>query len=849
MSLLLGLLMSLVLSAVAQDPIRPFPLPGSFLSSTSILDHSKYVADLDELQWYLDNIPFVDFPDPQVQQIYYYRASVLKRHLKHTHEGHGWAITEFIQPVQWAGKFMSIPDSAPHHIMETRWLRDPSYTKDLIQLYTRAGLETITGITYTHYLLDAFLEHAQVTGDTEFLVSQLDGMIHMYNLWDTARDNVTGLYHRTPVLDAQEYSLPGWVTGGPNGGMVEVWNSFQNNYGIIHSGPETYRPNLNAYMVAGARAISTVAGLAENKALENTWKETADSLNEKMEQILWNEDIQFWIDVVQGTNQPIVGREVIGLFPYRFGVGTDDKFINGLEASLDEEGFVAEFGPTTLEQRSPYFTAEKNITDCCVWNGQSWPYSTSLYLGTVARLARDKRGSIATAEFFQSAFSTYTRTHYQNGQPAIFESHYPSKDAWSASSTNHSEHYFHSTYLDNVFTNVLGIIPSLSDTFEMKPLVPANWSYFAVEDLPYHGNLLSIIWDKAGTAYQQFPHSRGLSIYSNGELIHNQLQLFPVSISLPPSKSSIAKIAAAPKFVNILSNPNTFLSPQSLPFAVGTSSYDVLHNDLGPVDTGYKANDGLVLYDFIPDNYYTNNGSNIPADWLNFTLPRPRTFSSVTIAVYDDSARGGMLHCPAGLYVYVHNTTTTSPPNEDHLAFQLIPWSTCEPNSRNTVVFNTSVTTDKISLYFLNTERYAFGIPEVEIWVPANPGPRYEAEDGLIGFISGKHYIGRGGGVVMNGGVQLSGNDTGALLEIANVRTQELDGGPGQANITVIGYGGPVIVGINYMRNTTLQLPSTNEGSDMAAASFEADMLAGGNVVTMYQVENQTVWLDAIIVD
>lgn len=84
-----------------QDPLRPYPQPDTFLKSTSILNHSSYISNLDEPQWYLDNIPFVDFPDKSVQDVYYYRSSVIKRHLKCAHEGHGWSFTEFIQPVAW----------------------------------------------------------------------------------------------------------------------------------------------------------------------------------------------------------------------------------------------------------------------------------------------------------------------------------------------------------------------------------------------------------------------------------------------------------------------------------------------------------------------------------------------------------------------------------------------------------------------------------------------------------------------------------------------------------------------------------------------------------------------------
>lgn len=94
MSPLLVLTAFLLSLAFAQDPTRPYPLPDSYLKSTDFLDHESYVKSLDDPQWYLDNIPFVDFPDKSIQDVYYYRASVIKRHIKWGHEGHGWLFTE-----------------------------------------------------------------------------------------------------------------------------------------------------------------------------------------------------------------------------------------------------------------------------------------------------------------------------------------------------------------------------------------------------------------------------------------------------------------------------------------------------------------------------------------------------------------------------------------------------------------------------------------------------------------------------------------------------------------------------------------------------------------------------------
>ena len=84
-----------------------------------------------------------------------------------------------------------------------------------------------------------------------------------------------------------------------------------------------------------------------------------------MQNHLYSHELDFWIDVVQGTNLRCQGRELIAYFPYRFDVGTTQTFISGLEAGMDEEHFLTEFGPTTLEMTSPYFTALKNTTHCC----------------------------------------------------------------------------------------------------------------------------------------------------------------------------------------------------------------------------------------------------------------------------------------------------------------------------------------------------------------------------------------------------------------------------------------------------------------------------------------------------
>ncbi|CZR59962.1 uncharacterized protein PAC_09857 [Phialocephala subalpina] len=826
-----------------QDPVRPYPLPDEYLSTTSILDHQSYISSLDDKQWYLDNIPFVDLPDKNIQDVYYYRTSVLKRHLKYSHGGHGWLFTEFIHPVSWASKLQTIPDSAAHQILEGRWLRDPDYTKDLIDLYMRAGIEALGGISYTHYIHRAILEHAWATGDTDFLVTQLPGMIETFNLWNATQNNGTGLYHRTPLSDAQEYSLPGYWTGGPNGGKVDVWNAFGNDFNTIWLGPETYRPNFNAYMVANARAIAEVSQLANQTSLTQQWSDRADTLYGQMRDVLWDEDMKFWIDVVEGTNLRVEGRQLIGYFPFRFEVGTDADSIMGLEAGLTPEAFLTEFGPTTLDQADPYYTEFKNTTYCCIWQGQSWPFSTSVYLGTLARLARENVSTVVTPDLFQQAFEAYTMTNYKDGVPYVAESHYPTIDEWSGDTSNHSENYLHSTYIDNLFTNFIGIIPSLDNRLELRPLVPSDWTYFAIENLPYHGQLISILWDQSGSHFSNFTHSPGLSIYSSSTLIHNQPTLTPLNVTLPSNSTSISTLSSQPRFVNILSNPN---APWGLPNISADYTFSS-NGDLSPYEA-WKMIDGLLWYDTTPDNRWTNNQSTTPFNTISINLPRARKFDSVSLAIFADTDRGGVIACPSAIMIHDRNGTLLASRN---------PWDGCVPNALNTVLFGNSnassmgnsttpqtgieVETDFLSITLVNQIHYAVAVSEVQIWVPATTGPRYEAEDGLLGtFIGG--FEGKKSGLnctIQDGGVLL-GN--GAWAEIADVRTSESSGGA--RNLTIVGGGNGILdVQMNFLTKSTVGFDGVNVNK-----TVEVEFLAGGNVVTMFWVDGKP-WVDAIVIE
>ncbi|MCL2623627.1 MAG: hypothetical protein FWD31_08185, partial [Planctomycetaceae bacterium] len=71
------------------------------------------------------NIPFLDYPDKNIEKTYYFRWWTFRKHLKKTDAG--FVITEFQPPVPWAGKENTISCPGGHHFREGRWLHDPQF--------------------------------------------------------------------------------------------------------------------------------------------------------------------------------------------------------------------------------------------------------------------------------------------------------------------------------------------------------------------------------------------------------------------------------------------------------------------------------------------------------------------------------------------------------------------------------------------------------------------------------------------------------------------------------------------------------------------------------------------------
>ncbi|KAI1497910.1 Six-hairpin glycosidase-like protein [Biscogniauxia marginata] len=685
--LAIGALLLLAYTAFAQKTSRPRIIE---VRGTSFLNHEKLISGLAGASFLRDNIPFIDLPDSLVQDVYYYRWTSIQRNLRYIRPGTGYMFSEFVQPVGYAKAFGSIDAAAGHHIDEARWLRNIFFADDYIQLYTRGPGDALQ---YTQWILDAASRRAMVTGDWEFLSNQLNDMVRIWHEWDEVFDKVAGLYYYQPVWDAQELSLPGFAADPNN-----------TDWDLRKDGPDTFRPSHNAYMVANARAIARAANLARDGFTEARFTKLAEDIENAMYKRMWATEQQFFMDIIRPGNPNLTrlsGREQVGLFPYRFGIGLNQSYAQpAVDSLFDTNGFLSPFGPTTLEIRDPWFMATRPNEYCCYWNGMSWPFSTSHTLKSLAAIFHAGTTNV-TANQYYYYLHMYARTQMKLGHPYVAESHYPFEDSWSADGWNHSEHYAHSTNNDDVITGLFGILPQPDNTLHISPIIPGNWTYLALENLPYHGHLVTVLYDKYGSRYGV---GKGLTVFVDGSKVHNGAGQ-TVTVPVPPP------ILQGDALINIAANP---AGPSQYPMANATFT--------NPADHFYKAIDGVLFYDDIPDNRWTNYGSPNMNDTLTITFARPRNVSSVTIALYSDVVRGGGIDVPSSFEVY----------GNSGLIFAYNDSAKLLPNDRNHIDFD-PVETEFLAVNMYRKSQQLFvGICELEVWTPPEYGPMYYAVDAYL---------------------------------------------------------------------------------------------------------------------
>src|SRR5579875_587544 len=139
-------------------------------------------------EWMLDNIPFFDCPDKDLEKTYYFRWYSYRKHIKNTPDG--FVITEFLPNVPWAGKYNTISCAAGHHFYEGRWLRNYQYFDQYAQFWLTPESKIRN---YSGWIADAIYHYYLVSKNKALIKKLLPGLINNYQQWENGNQDSTGL--------------------------------------------------------------------------------------------------------------------------------------------------------------------------------------------------------------------------------------------------------------------------------------------------------------------------------------------------------------------------------------------------------------------------------------------------------------------------------------------------------------------------------------------------------------------------------------------------------------------------------------------------------------------------------
>jgi hypothetical protein len=499
--------------------------------------------------WFARNIPFLEIDDATLERIYYYRWKLYRSHLREIGT-EGTMVTEFLPEVPWGRRpFTDLNDSSAFHLMEGRWLRDPSVVDDLIDhLYAGGGNDR----HFSEWIAAATEASTNVTADTSPALRNLDGMKRVFGAWDDHLDKTRNLYWIEPLRDATEYTISSIDASGA--GFSDGPSKDQNHNGF--TGGWAYRPSINSYQYANAKSIARLAQLAGEADTAAEYERSAEKIRNATVEQLWDARFQHFIDRYQRSTPSVTagefirGRELVGYTPWMFDlppVDPNTAFNVAWNHALNGKELGGLFGLRTVEPTYPRYMTQYRYDKPtglpeCQWNGPSWPFQTSEALMAMANLLEDYPGSDVTKDDYLRLLRQYAQQHVDTKGKLDLQEDYSPDTGKPIVGLPRSHHYNHSTFVDLVINGLIGIRPRADEVLEIAPLLPSDGErpirYFALQRVMYHGHEVGVYFDADGSRYKR---GRGLSVFVDGRRAAGPVAMGRIQIPLTkvaPGKAS-----------------------------------------------------------------------------------------------------------------------------------------------------------------------------------------------------------------------------------------------------------------------------------------------------------------------
>ena len=454
-------------------------------------------------EWMKNNIPLFECPQKNFEEIYYYRWWTLRKHIRETPLG--YVMTEFLIPRSYADKYNMIACAIGHHLYESRWLRNKAYVNQYIHAWYRGNEGQAMRLLrkFSSWTADALFNKYKVDGDREYLLDLLPDLDADFTAWD---DHLlpSGLYWQEDVRDGMEESI--------SGGRRKQYA----------------RPTINSYMYGNAKALAEMARLKGDKNRESAYETKASAIKNLVQKQLWNADSLFF-ETLRAPSEWAQAREAVGFLPWYFNLpDAGESYEQAWLQVCHPKGFLAPYGLTTAERRHPGFRSHGCCN--CEWDGAIWPFASAQTLTALANYMNNYPNPLINDSVYFRLLELYVESQYHRGRPYIGEYLDETTGYWLKGDQERSRYYNHSTFNDLIITGLIGLRPRADNILEINPLIPQDkWDWFCLDQVTYHGKVITILWDKTGCKYNR---GKGFFVWVDGRIVARAERLGRVEIAL-----------------------------------------------------------------------------------------------------------------------------------------------------------------------------------------------------------------------------------------------------------------------------------------------------------------------------
>ncbi len=484
--------------------------------------------------WFDANVPYFDCSDPWIRKMYDHRAYVLRKNMLDPKLGRmKW-------PTQSEGRWRSpwypnvISYGAGHQVREARWLRDPKYWQG--HLRTWAENEKADGVypshvtpkgpsdgQYTDWITSTAWEGHLVHPDRAFLAQVVDKLAANVRGWQKACD---------PDGDGLLRVNSHWWTGMEYQPSFFAFSEYRpsKDFGQPARPVSLERVDLTAYNYGNAVAVARIYRLLGQPELAKEFDDLAAKIAAAVAGKMWRPEKRFFYSLRADDDAVADVKEVIGVYPFYFGMLPWGKGYESAWASiLDPKQFWTTWPVASASKECPAYSQDNWPGDgraaTCMWNGPTWPHANALVMTAMARTLRATRDhavadSPLKKEHLWALFVSFTRAQYRDQdirRPWTGEFYNGDTGRWKTAERD----YNHSTWLDILIPELIGIVPRDDEILEVDPLLPEDaLSHFLLDGLRYHGHDVAVAWDAPtpGSPDRYGDGRKGLDVYVDGRL-------------------------------------------------------------------------------------------------------------------------------------------------------------------------------------------------------------------------------------------------------------------------------------------------------------------------------------------